>query len=205
MPEPLIRRITVKDIPAAAPVLAHAFLSDPYSTYTLRDPKKRPHQLYLLMTVVLRYSCLYGEVYATPRMEAVAAWLPPDVGRESYWHMLRAGALPVIWQCGPSVIRTYLQVEALAHELHMRHASQPHWYLSQLGVEPMYQGQGYGRRILNPTLEAIDRNSKDVYLETLNPSAIPFYEKLGFKVCEEVNLPGGGPPMWAMLRHQQPG
>ncbi len=48
---------------------AHAFLTGPW------DPQNRPHQLYLLMTIVLRYSCLYGEVYATPRMEAVATWL----------------------------------------------------------------------------------------------------------------------------------
>jgi hypothetical protein len=76
MCEPLIR-ITDKDIPAAALVHAHAFLTDPYTTYALRDPKKRPHQLYFLMTLMLRHACLYGEVYATPGMEAVAAWMPP--------------------------------------------------------------------------------------------------------------------------------
>lgn len=204
MYEPLIR-ITKKDLPAAALVHAHAFLTDPYTTYMLRDPEKRFDQLFLLMTVVLRYSCLYGEVNATPHMEAVAAWLPPGSGRESYWRMLRAGALPVIWHCGPSVIRSYLQDEALVHELHTRHASQPHWYLSQLGVDPAFQGQGYGQRVLNPTLEHIDQEGKDVYLETHNPKAIPFYEKLAFKVCEEVTLPGGGPPMWAMLRQPQSG
>jgi ribosomal protein S18 acetylase RimI-like enzyme len=87
----------------------------------------------------------------------------------------------------------------------MRYAPQPHWYLSQLGVEPAIQGQGYGRRILTPTLERIDREAKAVYLETLNPKAILFYENLGFKVREEVILPGGGPPMWAMLRDPQTG
>jgi ribosomal protein S18 acetylase RimI-like enzyme len=204
MCEPLIR-ITDKDIPAAALVHAHAFLTDPYTTYALRDPKKRPHQLYFLMTLMLRHACLYGEVYATPGMEAVAAWMPPGSGRESYWRMLRAGALPVIWRVGPSAIRSYQQVEALTHELHMRYAPQPHWYLSQLGVEPAIQGQGYGRRILTPTLERIDREAKAVYLETLNPKAILFYENLGFKVREEVILPGGGPPMWAILRDPQTG
>jgi ribosomal protein S18 acetylase RimI-like enzyme len=119
--------------------------------------------------------------------------------------MLLAGALPVIWRAGPSTIRSYLKMESLAHELHVRYAPQPHWYLSQLGVEPVFQGQGYGKRVLTPTLERIDRDAKAVYLETHNPGAVHFYENLGFKVREEVKLPGGAPRMWAMSRDPQVG
>ena len=203
MTNPFIR-LSEKDIPAAAAVHTRAFLADPYTIFTLKNADKRPAQLKRMMTLVLRYSCRYGEVYATPGMEAVAAWMPPDSGNESFWRMIRVGVLPVIWQVGPAVIRSYLQVEKLAHELHDRFATRPHWYLSQLGVEPALQGKGYGQKVLKPTLERIDLQGKDVYLETLNPKAIPFYEKLGFEVCEEVSLPRSGPPMWSMLRKPQP-
>jgi ribosomal protein S18 acetylase RimI-like enzyme len=196
-------RLSKKDIPAAAAVHSHAFFLDPYTTYMLKDLKKRPQQLFDLMSLVLRYACRYGEVYATPGMEAVAAWTSPGNGRESSWRMIRVGALPMIWKIGPAVIRSYLQVENFAHALHVHYAPQPHWYLSQLGVEPALQGKGYGQRVLNPTLERIDREGKAVYLETLNPKAIPFYKKLDFQVCEEITLPGDGPPMWAMLRKPQ--
>jgi ribosomal protein S18 acetylase RimI-like enzyme len=70
-------------------------------------------------------------------------------------------------------------------------------------VEPAFQGKGYGQRVLTPTLERIDNEAKAVYLETLNPGAVPFYQKLGFHICEEVHLPEGGPPMWSMLRERK--
>jgi ribosomal protein S18 acetylase RimI-like enzyme len=193
-------RLERKDIPQAAAVHARAFLPDPYTTYALRDIRKRPRQLLDLMGITLRYACSFGEIYATPGMEAVAAWMPPGSGRESYWRMMRVGALPLIWRIGLPVIRSYLQVETITNELHSRYAPEPHWYLSQLGVEPELQGKGYGQRVLLPTLEQIDAEDKMVYLETLNPRALPFYRKLGFQVCEEVQLPNGGPPMWSMLR-----
>jgi ribosomal protein S18 acetylase RimI-like enzyme len=193
-------RISENDIPAAAAVHAHAFLTDPYTIYAFRNPEKRPDQLYFLMRVVLRYACRYGEVYATPGMEAVAAWLPPGSGPETNWRMIRVGALPLIWRAGPSAIRSYRRMETIAQELHTRYAPAPHWYLSQLGVEPALHRQGYGQEILTPTLQRIDREAKAVYLETHNPGAIHFYETLGFRVCEEVTLAGGAPPMWAMVR-----
>jgi len=194
-------RLSAKDIPAAAGVQTRAFLDDPYTHYTLRDYNRRPAQLHALMVLTLRYACRYGEVYATPGMEGVAAWIPPGVEPETNWHMIRVGALPIIWKVGPRVIHSYLVVERLAHELRERHLSGSHWYLSQMGVEPRLQGQGYGHRVLSPTLRTIDRQGLAVYLETLNPKAIPFYQSLGFQVCEEVSLPEGGPPMWSMRRN----
>lgn len=197
---PDLIRLGKKDLPAAVAVHARAFLTDPLTTYMLTDIQKRPRQLFDLMALMLRYTCLYGEVYATPGMEAVAAWMPPSNGHESSWRMVRAGGLPMIWRLGLPVIRSYLRVEALAEEMHARSITEPHWYLSQLGVEPELQGRGYGQQVLTPTLKQIDDEGKAVYLETLNPRAVPFYQKLDFHVCEEVHLPGGGPPMWSMLR-----
>lgn len=117
--------------------------------------------------------------------------------------MLQVGALGALWRIGPRAIRSYLSVVQLTNVLHERFAPEPHWYLSQLGVEPKFQGQGIGQRLLAPTLERIDQEQMAVYLETLNPKALPFYNKLGFKVCEEVNLPEGGPLMWSMRREPQ--
>lgn len=198
-------RITEKDTLSAAGVHARAFLTDPYTTFMLKDPQNRSRKLYALMVIVLRYACRYGEVYATPGLEAVAAWLPPGSGYESTWRMIRVGALPLIWRIGLPLIRTYTQVEALAKKVHERNAHDPHWYLSQLGVEPGLQGKGFGQMALKPTLKRMDQDGLDVYLETHNPRALPFYKELGFQLCEEVILPGGGPPMWAMLRKPQRG
>jgi ribosomal protein S18 acetylase RimI-like enzyme len=200
--EPLFR-LTEKDVPTAAAVHMRAFLDDPYTTYILKDIGRRSDQLYSIMALTLRYACRYGEVYATPGMEAVAAWMPPGSEIESNWRMIRVGALPILWILGQTVIRSYMQVEKIAHALRERYTPDSYWYLSQLGVEPHLQGQGYGQQVLSPTLHTIDQQGLPVYLETLNSRAIPFYQKLGFHICEEVILPESGPPLWSMRRDPQ--
>jgi ribosomal protein S18 acetylase RimI-like enzyme len=198
-------RLKWEDMPAAAEMQTRAFLQDPMPTYMLTDVNKRPRQLFDMMLITLRYSCRYGEVYATPGMEAVAAWMPPGNEHESPWRMVRVGALGLIWSLGLPTIRSYQGIEELAHHMRSRCITKPHWYLSQLAVEPALQGRGYGRRLLTPTLKRIDGEGKAVCLETLNPKAIPFYQKLGFQVCEEAHLPKDGPPIWSMLREPQSG
>ena len=177
---PDLIRLKWEDTPAAAAMQTRAFLQDPFTTYMLKDVSKRPRQLFGLTLITMRYSCRYGELYATPGMEAVAAWSLPGNEHESPWRMIRAGALAVIPSLGFAVIRSYLRIQELAHKICIRYINEPHWYLSQLAVEPELQGKGYGQRVLTPTLQRIDGEGKAAYLETLNPRAVPFYQKLGF-------------------------
>ncbi len=193
-----------KDVPCAAGVHTRAFLDDPFTLYALQDTKCRADQLHFLMALTLRYTVRFGVLHATPKMEGVAAWIPPGAPRESNWRMLQVGALGALWHIGLRVIGLYQAVVKLTDPLHDRFAPEPHWYLSQLGVEPKLQGQGIGQRLLAPTLERADLERKSIYLETLNPRALSFYEKMKFRVCERVNLPEGGPPIWSMRRDPQP-
>ena len=188
---PDLIRLKWEDMPAAAAVQTRAFLQDPFTIYMLTDVDKRPRQLFGLTLITLRYSCRYGELYATPGMEAVAAWMPPGNERESPWRMIKGRCIAGHSKLGLAVIRSYLRMEEVAHKMRIRYITEPHWYLSQLGVEPELQGKGYGQRVLTPTLQRIDGEGKAAYLETLNPRAVPFYQKLGFQVCEEAHLPDG--------------
>lgn len=59
-------------------------------------------------------------------------------------------------------------------------------YVTDLGVDRDYTGQGLGRRLMN-TAHEIAGGEKDiaVYL-VANENAIPFYEKLGMKKSDDV-------------------
>ncbi len=46
----------------------------------------------------------------------------------------------------------------------------------------------------------IPRGGAAVYLKTAKRDNVGFYEKIGFQVREEWDVPGGWPHFWSMLR-----
>ena len=74
------------------------------------------------------------------------------------------------------------------------------WYLSIIGVSPRAQGQGLGRRLLQPTLAEADRANAVCYLETFGPHNLRFYERLGFTPVKSQLEPVTAAAYWIMLR-----
>jgi len=63
------------------------------------------------------------------------------------------------------------------------------WYLSIVGVTPSAQGQGLGKRLLEPTLAEADAAGADCYLETFDPRNPAFYQRLGFSAVASHSEP----------------
>ena len=80
------------------------------------------------------------------------------------------------------------------------HPSEPHWYVGVLGVAPAAQGRGVGRALLDDVFARSAADDRPVYLETTNPDNVALYEHFGFEIRERLEPPGGGPPVWTMLR-----
>ena len=72
---------------------------------------------------------------------------------------------------------------------HQKHLPTPHCYLFFIGVDPRFQGQGYGGMLMRPILERLDRKGMACYLNTQNEENIGLYEHFGFRVVETVTLP----------------
>ena len=53
---------------------------------------------------------------------------------------------------------------------------------------------------MQPVLERCDAEGTPAYLETDTERNVQLYERHGFEVTEEFDLPGGGPPVWLMWR-----
>ncbi len=59
-------------------------------------------------------------------------------------------------------------------------------YVTDLGVDREYEGQGVGRRLMK-TAHELAGGEKDIAVYLIaNEDAIPFYEKLGMKKAEDV-------------------
>jgi ribosomal protein S18 acetylase RimI-like enzyme len=81
-----------------------------------------------------------------------------------------------------------------------RHPQEPHWYLAVLGTDPAHQGEGVGSALVRHVLDDPANAGEPAYLETETEANVPFYERHGFRVVGELDVPSGGPHLWLMWR-----
>jgi GNAT superfamily N-acetyltransferase len=182
-------------------VLARAFYDDPMMSWVLPDDARRLKALEWFMTVGAKYGTKYGEVYTTgTAVEGDAVWLRPGEAKIGPLRMLQNGMLATPFKFGLGPFGRFLKIMNVFEHLHERDMPQPHWYLMILGVDPPRQGQGVGGALMQPILARADAASLPCYLETQKTINVPFYQKHGFEVVVEDDIPGGGPHYWTMKR-----
>lgn len=168
-------------------------------SWMLPDPATRLRGLERLFATELRHHHLAGggvDVTRSPdgALMGVAAWDPPHGWRSSRLSTLRM--LPgMIWALGRHVGNG----QAMEAALEAAHPDTPHWFLASIGTDPAGRGGGYGKALLNHRLGRCDDEGLPAYLESSKHANIPFYERFGFEVVQEVPLPGG-PSLWTMWR-----
>jgi len=190
------RAATVADLPAAVETLARAFYADPVWSWAFPDPERRLEQHRALWRVVAESALGYESAWLVGDCAAVALWIPPgqpelrpeDEERvESLLReMLGAGAA--------RVLETFERFDA-AHP-----HDEPHFYLSLLATNPDHSGRGLGMGLLAANLARIDAAGMPAFLESTNPANTPRYERLGFSVCGEFELPDDAPGVTQMWR-----
>ena len=192
--------LSSSQIPQAAGVLARAFYADPFFTFALPDETRRAQILPWFYKKFLAYAQRYGKVYATASLEGVAIWLGPHKPSLAFPGILLSGLWQFPFKLRWSGLRRSLLLSNYADRLHAAAIRDPHWYLSELAVEPALQGQGVGSALLQPILALADRQAQCCYLETNNEKNPPFYERHGFAVVSQGYASPAAPPTWAMLR-----
>jgi GNAT superfamily N-acetyltransferase len=137
--------------------------------------------------------------WTTDDLAGAAMWIPPERSASSAIENLRliyslgrfAG-----WRRLPQVSSLYTFVEKRRHH----HLPGPHAYLAGIGVDPARQGGGNGTALLRPMIERADREGFPAYLETGTARNLPFYERAGFRIVEELTLPNTAISGWLMVR-----
>jgi ribosomal protein S18 acetylase RimI-like enzyme len=180
--------------------LARAFADDPGFSHVLPDDRDRTERLRIFFETELRSVALpRGLVWTTEELVGAAVWGPPDGWRVPVTASLREGPamLGAFGRRLPLALWSWLRMDA-------RHPKRPpHWYLAVMGVAPEWQGRGLGTALMRPGLEEIDAAGLPAYLETSTPRARALYERNGFAVTGEINVPMGGPPIWLMWRESR--
>lgn len=184
----------------AAEALAQAFQDDPLQTYTFPDSEDRRRLSPAHFATILRYGLLAGQVFTgIERGSGAAVWIPP--GTEHTPEMAEASGLTRLPETiGADAAGRFGRLIDYAEAAHHRDMPGPHWYAMVVGVAPAFQGQGYGRALLQPILDRADTDGVPCYLETTQPKNVSFYERLGFRVLLDDVEPESGLRVWTFRR-----
>jgi GNAT superfamily N-acetyltransferase len=191
-----VRQAAVADLSHLRGVLARAFDRDPVVNWVVRQDAGREWALAWLYRLSLDIAAPLGHVYTTADLRGVALWTPP--GRLGAGQWRQAWRLPGFLRA-VGMRRLSRVVPAIA-ALSARHPRPPHWYLSELAVDPPAQGRGVGSALIAHRLALCDRDGMPAYLENSNPRNTPLYERHGFRALAEHRMGGDGPPVLLMWR-----
>ena len=193
-----VRRATAADVDVVSDVLADAFFDDPVVTWLIpASMSRRAWRIRRLWRLTARsYFRNDKPVYLTADGHGAALWAPPGTWIPAMSDQLR-DLPPMLPVFGRKVVRAS-QVQAQMMKAHPKRPK--HWYLYAIGTRVASQGRGLGSAMLREVLDKVDDAGEPAYLESSNIRNVPLYERHGFKVVEEIQLDGGGPPLWRMWR-----
>ncbi|MDL4776879.1 GNAT family N-acetyltransferase [Actinomadura xylanilytica] len=188
-----VRPITDADIPTAVDTLTQAFADYPYTQHVIAADDHEDRIRRFQKLCLTRIGMVYGRVWVADASRAVAVWATPDQDPS-----------PAFAEIGP-LVGDLTGNRAAAYESAEQAVAPyrpqgPAWFLNTVAVAPEAQGRGLGSAVLVPGIEAAARDGHPAFLETSSERNVVFYERLGFKVTADVQLPDNGPRTWCMRR-----
>ncbi|MBN1319555.1 MAG: GNAT family N-acetyltransferase [Thermoleophilia bacterium] len=194
-------RLTFEDAFRGGEAMADAFAKDPLWRRIFEGESDLPRRYQACFEVPVRHCLKYGRAYAASEaLEGVAAFVPGTLSDMSFWRMFRSGAMGCGMRMGMTAASRMGDLRLLSKDRAQITAARPCVYLLVLGVRRAHQGKGLGGALLRALIEDCERQSLSIYLETETEENVRLYERFGFKLLKQVDLPNLGLPMWEMMR-----
>ncbi len=193
-------RPTKDDLPRVVECLRRAFRDDPLWNEVFRADPNRGESLNSFFTIPVLYGMRFGQAYASsPGIEGVFVLLSSTHASMPLWGLLLSGALKHGSRMGRSSLnKLAILSKQLGPDRKRLMRGKPYQYLTIIGVDPEHQGKGHGSRLMSAIVNQCDQERLHLYLETELEGNIPFYEKHGLEVLQEVEVPELKLPMWQM-------
>ena len=183
-----------------AEILSSAFVDDPFYTFVFPDAEQRTRLLPWLFNKLLNYANHYGLVLVDSEYHGISIWLGPKHTRLLPLGVLRAGLFLFPFKVSHLELKRSIMLAQVSNQLHRQAVSTPHFYLEAVGVEPLRQGKGLGRALVQAGLSRADELNVPCYLETHNPTNLGFYLSLGFNIVGSKQAFPSSPQVWGLLR-----
>lgn len=179
------------DIPALSATFAEAFQSDPVMAWCYPDDDRRAQILPDAFRVLLEHTIPHGGVESVNGEVSGSIWLPPTAAIDE--EAMVGEFVEISGEYAERVVTTF----ELLGDHHP--TEEEHQYLFILGTRGAWQSKGLGSALIRSVTVGCDRDGVGAYLEATSDSNRSLYERHGFQVTEELQLPGG-PPLWCMWR-----
>lgn len=164
-------------------------------SYMIPDRAERVRRLERFFPLIVAEDLAAGHALHSPQSEVATLWRGPDNLHVPLWRM--AGALPAYWRAlGGNLGRALRLSSAIeAHQPKDLRFSHLHF----AGVDPAFQGKGWGGTAIRAGQERARAAGLPVFLETATHSNVGLYQSLGFAITREYDISGVGPHFWTML------
>jgi len=180
------------EVDQAIATLVLAFGTDPVARWMYRDPHYYLRHIPGLFRALGTSSFEAGAAQRTSDGLGVALWLPPGV--QGNHERVEAVVTESVAQ------EMQADVSAVFERTEQYRPSEPHWYLSLIGVEALHRNNGCGAALLQHGLRQCDRDHRSAYLWSSNRRNTSLYERHGFAIMGTIQV-GASPSIFPMLRH----
>jgi ribosomal protein S18 acetylase RimI-like enzyme len=190
------------DLGDAAGVAAAALHDDPFFVHMSPEGELRRRRMPIFWRASLAGTHATGETFGAfapaGHLVAVASWVPPGRYPLPALAQVRqaAGAVRALLP-RPAKIPDAARALLALDRVHPKHE---HWYLNLLTVEPLSQGKGLGRDLVEIGIQRAEEEGLPAYLETSRERNLAWYGRFGFNVVAELHPLKKGPPLWTMER-----
>lgn len=171
--------------------LVTAFAGDPFIRWLFPDAEQYLRAFPLVLRYFAGAAFENNSAFRSDDFSGAALWLPPGTSPDE------EGLGEVLENHVESAKQE--QVFAVMEQVGAGHPEESHWYLPAMGVDPKAQGRGCGTALIRGSLAECDQSCQLAYLESTNPSNVPFYRRAGFDIVGEIQI-GGSPVLTRMLR-----
>jgi ribosomal protein S18 acetylase RimI-like enzyme len=194
------RRSREDELDVLSAILTDAFVNEDGLNYWLKQGKAKERCRRQFFDVAVRKAIhpkreLWVAESDGARLGA-AIWLPPGCKAFDYTPLEELMLTPRILAIAG--FDGMARAQDLGKRLAKHHPSVPHAHLSFLGVHSSAQGRGVGSAILKQTLAPLDESGMVAYLEASMPRNVALYQRHGFEVTGEFELPNLH--FWCMTR-----
>ncbi|GLU56472.1 hypothetical protein Dfri01_59330 [Dyadobacter frigoris] len=165
-------------------ILTNSFLGNKSIDYLIPNDSDRIVRIEELMSYSFELCFESGKVYISDDGHGCALISFPDKKKFTVRGLIREARL-VLLSLG---LRNALKAMKREKAISKHYANTPIYYLWFIGVQPDFQDQGIGGRLLSEVLLDAEVLNRKVYLETSTLRNIGWYERFGLRIYHELDF-----------------